>query len=773
MKKVSEVKEFSYIGKRIERVDALPKVTGEAKYFGDIKLPDMLVGKILTSPHAHAKIISIDTSKAEKLPGVRMVVTSKDMPKTPLDFAQAQFNRRVDLFALASDKVRFVGEEVAAVAADSADIAEEALSLIDVKYEVLEAVFDPEEAMKPGAPGLYDGVGNNTPIYMPHEYGDVEKGFGEADYIFEDEFRTQLQYHAPMERQGCVCSWDVQGNLTMWTSNQTPHLHQWLLATILGIPVAKTRIISPYVGGGFGAKAHQVFPFHAICAVLAKKTGKPVKIELSRGEEFSFATTSPPFIVKLKTGVRKDGKITARQIRIIEDCGAHLYIAAGQLLVSIYFPFCHLYKVPNVKYEGYIVYTNNPNRAVALRGFGNPQVTFPLESQMDIIAEKLGMDPVELKLKNLFEPGETSMLGWKFESYGLPDCIKKAAEATNWSAKRAEKIPNRGIGMACLIHSSGYKGVWGSIETSSAIIIAKEDGSFNLYTDFSELGTGVWTVVQEIAAEILGARLEDINVLAGDTAFTPFDLGSYASRGTYSIGNAVKLAALDMRQQLFEVAATMLEAGVDDLEAKGGAIYLKKAPEKKSSIAEVAYHAHFGLGKVLISKGIWNSPAGLLDFFTGVWPSPGPVTSYPFGCQVAEVEVDPRTGKVEVLSMTAAHDVGFPINLDAVEGQIEGGVVMGLGYALTENLRHEDGRVLCDDFVDYFIRRAPDIPEIKPIVVTTDDPYGPFGAKGLGEAVMVPTAPAIANAIYNAIGVRIKELPITSDKILKALKEKR
>jgi len=770
---MSEVKEFSYIGKRIERVDALPKVTGEAKYFGDIKLPDTLVGKILTSPHAHAKIISIDTSKAEKLPGVRAVVTGKDMPRTPLDFALAQFNRRVDLFAMVSDKVRFIGEEVAAVAADSADIAEEALSLIDVQYEVLQAVFDPQETMKPGAPKLYDEMEGNIALYLPHEYGDVEKSFKEADYIFEDEFKTQLQYHAPIERQGCICSWDIQEDLTMWTCTQTPHLHQWMLATVLGIPMTKTRVISPYVGGGFGAKAHQVFPFQAICAVLAKKTGKPVKVELSRGEDFSHACASLPFIVKLKTGVKKDGKLTSRQIKIIVDCGAHFYIAAGQMVCSIYFPFAHLYKVPNMKYEGYIVYTNNPNRAVALRGFGTSQVTFAIESQMDMIAEKLGMDPVELKLKNLFEQGETSMMGWKFDSYGLPDCIKKATEAVNWSEKRKEKVPNRGVGMACHIHASGFKGAFGSIEASSAFIIAREDGSFNLYTDFSEIGTGVWTVVQEIAAEILGTRLEDIKVIAGDTAITPFDLGSYASRGTYSIGNAVKLAATDMRQQLFEVAATMLEAKVDDLEAKNGEIYLKQTPEKKVSIAQVAYQAHFGLGKVLISKGIWNSPAGLFNPFTGLWPSPGPLTSYPFACHVAEVEVDPRTGKVEVLNVAAAHDVGYPINLNAVEGQIEGGVVMGLGYALTENLAHEDGRVLCDDFVDYFIRRAPDVPEIKPVVVTTNDPHGPFGAKGLGEVVMVPTAPAIANAIYNAIGVRIKELPITPDKILKALKEKK
>ena len=772
MKKVSETKEFSYIGKRIARVDAPSKVTGEARFFGDVKLPDMLVGRILTSPYAHAKIINIDTSKAEKLPGVRAVVTSKDMPKTPLDFYQVKATKHSANVALALDKVRFIGEEVAAVAADNEIIAEEALKLIDVKYEVLGAIFDPEEAMKPDSPRLYDEAANNIAVWPAREYGDVEKGFKEADYIFEDEFRTQPANHAMLETQGCVCSWDFQENLTIWTCTQTPHLLQWMLGTVLGIPLAKTRVISPYLGGSFGARGHMVFPYQVICAILVKRAGKPVKIELTREEEFSFACASPPFIMKLKTGIRKDGKLTARQVRIIEDCGAHIYSALGQFGVSSNTTFCHLYKVPNMMYEGYLVYTNNPITPVAFRGFSNPQQTFAIESQMDMIAEKLGMDPVELKLKNLFEQGETSVLGWKFDSYGLPECIKKAAEASDWSRKRTERVPNRGIGMACGMHVTAWRGVYGSIETSSVNIIAKEDGTFNLYTDFSEMGTGVWTIAQAVAAEILGTRLEDIQIVAADTAITPFDLGSYASRGTFSLGNAVKLAATDMRNQLFEVAATMLEAGVEDLEAKDGEIYLKKTPEKKLSIAEVSYYAHFTLGKVLMSKGIWNLPAGLFDPATGRWPSPGPMTSYPFACQVAEVEVDPETGKVNVLSVAAAHDVGFPINLPAVEGQIEGGVMMGLGYSLTENLRSAEGTVLVKNFSDYFLRGTLDIPEIKPIVVTTNDPYGPFGAKGVAETVMIPTAPAVANAIYNAIGVRIRELPITPDKILKALKEK-
>ncbi|MFC1995741.1 xanthine dehydrogenase family protein molybdopterin-binding subunit [Chloroflexota bacterium] len=770
---MSEVKEYTYIGKRIPRIDALPKVTGEVTYFGDVRPPrGTLVMKVLYSPYAHARILSIDTSKAEQLPGVRAVVTSKDMPKTALDFYMFRGRGRSDNFPMATDKARFVGDEVAAVAADNEDIAEEALKLIDVKYEVLDAVYDPKEAMKPGAPTVYDDIERNIAASQIGQHGDVEKGFKEADYIFEDEFQTQPHYHAIMERSGCMCSWDTGGNLTMWTPSQSPHLLQWIVGVVLEMPIAKVRVICPYIGGGFGAKSHVMFPYVAICAVLAKKACRPVKVEFSRGEDFAWGGVAPAFNIRLKTGVKKDGTIIAREARFIADCGGHVYSAGGNMWLAIHFSTLHLYKIPNFKYEGHVVYTNNPVRTLAFRGFGNTQGTWAAESQMDMIADKMGMDPMELRLKNLFEPGEISAEGWKFDAYGLPDCIKQATEAANWNQKRKEKVPNRGIGMACLILWTGVKGVIGPVELSSIIIMAKEDGSFIAYTDQMEIGAGIWTVIQQVAAEIIGTRLEDIRVVGGDTEFTPFDQGSYASRACYHTGNAAKLAAFDMRQQLFEIAAPMLEASVDDLDAGDGQIFVKKSPDKKVSIAEVTNHAHLVQGTVLISKGIFNAPTGVFDQKTSSWPPPGISTSYPFACQIAEVEVDPKTGKVKVLNLTAAHDVGYPINLNTVEGQIEGGIHMGLGYGLSENLNHEQGRVLVTDFSDYLLWRAPDMPKIKPIVVTTDDKYGPFGAKGLGESVFVPTAPAIASAVYNAIGVRIKDIPLTPEKVLKALKEK-
>ncbi|MFC2046981.1 xanthine dehydrogenase family protein molybdopterin-binding subunit [Chloroflexota bacterium] len=768
------MKEYTYIGKRVPMVGALPKVTGEAKYCDDVNSsPGTLAMKVLYSPYAHARIVNIDTSKAEQLPGVRVVATSKDMPKIALDFFQGRERGRSDNYPMAIDKARFIGEEVAAVAADNEDIAEEALKLIDVKYEVLEAVFDPEETMKPDAPRMFDDIDRNIAASQIGEHGDVEKGFAEADYVFEDEFKTQPHYHAIMERRTCVCSWDVEGNLTIRTPTQNPHLLQWMAGTVLEIPIAKVRVISPYVGGGFGGHAHVIYPYVAICAILAKKASRPVKIEFSRGDDFAYAGAAPAFNLRIKTGVKKDGKITARQARYVVDCGGHGFSAGGNLWCAIHFAFVHLYKAPNFKYEGYVVYTNNPIRTVAFRGFGNTQGTWAVESQMDMIADKLGMDPMEFRLKNLFEPGETSLEGFKFDAYGLPDCIKQAAEAAEWNEKRKEKVPNRGIGMASMILWTGAKGVIGPVELSSIVMMAKEDGSFTAYTDCSEIGAGIWTVVQEIAAEIIGTRLEDIRVVGGDTCGTPWDQGSYASRACYHTGNATKLAALDMRRQLFEVAASMLGASVDDLDAGDGQIFVKKSPDKKVSIAEVTNHAHLVQGTVLIGKGSFNAPTEVFNLSTSSWPPPGASTSYPFACQVAEVEVDPETGKVTVLNLTAAHDVGYPINLNTVEGQIEGGIAMGLGYGLSENLKHEDGRVLVTDFADYLLWRAPDMPVIKPIVVTTDDKYGPFGAKGLGESVFIPTAPAIANAIYNAIGVRIKDLPITPEKVLKALRERR
>ena len=771
-------REYTYIGKKLERVDALAKVTGEAKYFADVQLPGMLVGKILTSPHAHARILSIDSSNAERLPGVRAVVTAKDMPKRSLDFYQSgesdqmKGHGRADLYALVSEKVHFVGEEVAAVAADDSFIAEEALRLIRVEYEVLPAVFAPEESMKPGAPTIYEDLPGNVANHLQGSHGDVKKGFAEADHIFEDEFKTQPQYHGALERHGCTCTWGCDGNLTMWTTTQTPHLLQWMYGGVTGTPMSNIRIVSSYVGGGFGSKTHVLYPYHVICAVLSKKTGRPVKIDLSRMEDFAHACACPPWTIKIRTAVKKDGRITAKHLDMTGDCGAHLYSSAGQLNQCVTMAFSHLYKVPAISYEGRVVYTNNPHRAVAYRGFGNPQISFAMESQMDRIAEALHMDPAELRLKNFFEPGETSDFGWKFDAYGLPECVRKATEAADWKGKRREKTPNRGIGMANILHMTGWKGVFGAGESDSTILVGKEDGSFYLYTDFSEIGTGVWTVARAVAAEVLGVSLETIRIVGGDTYATPFGQGSYASRGTYNCGNSVKLAALDMKRQILEAAADLLKENPEGLDTKNDEVFVRRTPEKKVPFSRVCWHVHFNLAKMLISKGNWTMPAGLHDPVTNRWGSPGPMTSYAFACQVAEVEVDPRTGKVQVLKMTAAHDVGYPINLEQVEGQIEGGVVMGLGYALTEDLRMEEGRVLVDDFADYFVRRSQDVPEINPIIVTTDDAYGPFGAKGVGEAVMCPTAAAIANAIYDAVGVRIKELPITPAKVLKALREK-
>lgn len=763
---------FSYIGKRIKRVDSLPKVSGQAKYYSDLRLPNMLAGSILTSPFPHARIINIDTSKAAKLPGVKAVITGKDIPETPLDFYQLAAAGHSSNMALAVDKVRFTGEEVAAVAAENENIAEEALKLIDVEYEKLDAVFDPVESMKAGAPGLYAKSQNNIAKRIFNEFGDVDKAFKEADYIFDDEFKIPFLFHGILEPQGCICKWDTDDYFTIWTCTQTPHLLQWMYSTILEIPLAKCRVISPYLGGGFGARGHTVYPYAIIAAMLAKKSGKPVKIELSREKEFTHACTSPKFIINLKTAVNKEGKIIARQAKVIVECGAHLYSAVPQIGSAIYTTFCHLYKVPNIRYEGYVVYTNNPIKASAFRGFGGPQMTFAIESQMDMIAEKLNIDNVELKLMNLFKQGETSHLGWEIGSYGLPECIKKAAQASDWKKKRKMKIPNRGIGMACALHQTAWRGAYGSIETSSAIIIAKEDGSFNLYTDFSELGTGVWTIAQAIAAELIGCRLEDIQIVAGDTSVTPFDLGSYASRGTYSLGNAVKIAATDMRNQLFDVAANILGVAVEELEARDGKIFLKNNLQKNITIADISNYAHFTLGKLLISKGIWNAPTSLFDPSTGKWTSPGPTTSLGYTCQVAEVEVDPETGKVKVLSVVSTNDVGYPINLTPIEGQIEGGIMMALGFSLTENMRVEKGQVLTRNFSDFFIRGTMDIPKIKPIIITTNDAYGPFGAKGVGEVIGNPVAAAVANAIYNAVGIRMKELPMTPEKILHAINKK-
>jgi 4-hydroxybenzoyl-CoA reductase subunit alpha len=756
---------YSIIGKRIPRVDGVPKATGEAKFAGDLISPDMLFGKILRSPHAHAKILNIDISKALKVHGVRAIITGKDTPGRKYGSYPDPALR--DEYPLSIDKVRFVGDEIAAVAAIDEDIAEDALDLIQVDYEIMPAVFDVEEAIKPGAPVIHENRPNNIANTLKLKFGDVDGGFQKSDYIFENRFTTHAVTAASLEPQTVVAKFDFSGRLTIWRPVQGPYSPQEDLAVGLDMPPAKIRIIKPYMGGGFGGK-RELLALDFCASLLSKKTGRSVKIVHTREEDFLGGRHRHPFIVELKTGVKKDGKIMAKRFKLISDTGA--YRGKGPAVMGLAMATATLvYHLPNVELEGYVVYTNNPN-AGGHRGFGNPQIRFADESQMEMIAEQLGIDPITLRLKNTNKPGTITPNKWKITSCGLDECIRRVSQSSNFKKKHGKLSFGKGIGIATLGHISGYK-AYQPFDSSGAIIKLNQDGTATLLTGATDVGQGADTTLSMIAAEILGIPIENIRLTAADTELTPVDLGTFGSRVTFIAGNAVKLAALDARNKLFRFAAKALKVKPSDLKAQDGRIYAKRNKKKGMSFSEAVTEGlktHDKKG-MIVGYGYYNTKTDLVDYKTGAGNlSP----SYTFGAQVAEVEVDVETGQVEVKKITAAQDLGFAINPMAVEGQLQGAIHMGLGYTLSERMIRAEGKILNPSYRDYGILTSLDIPEIESILVETIDPEGPFGAKGIAESALIPVAPAIANAIYDAIGIRIKELPITPEKICAALKEK-
>lgn len=756
---------LAVVGQSLPKLDSAGKVTGETKYTFDLKLPGMLYGKILRSPYPQALIRSIDTSEAEKLEGVRAVITAKDTPKIKFSF----LHKFADKLMLCDDRVRYVGDEVAAVAAISEDIAEKALEKIKVEYELLPPVFNPEEAMKEDAPKVHPPTSNIT-FEVHKEFGDVEKTFKECDYIFEDRYETARVPHCCLETHSCVAKYEQSGKLTIWVPTQAPHTQRNEIARILGISPSKVRIIKPPVGGGFGSRL-VIDMKEPIAAILSRKTGRPVKITNTRAEEFETARTRYPYIVYMKTGVRKDGRVLARHAKVICDNGA--YNDKGVPTVNFAgVQFSVLYNVPNIKYDAYVVYTNK-QYGTAFRGFGNPQVDFAGESQLDMIAEKLGIDPAKLRLINANKPGDVTSSGAKITSCGFTECVEKAASLSGWE-NRARKIRRndnikKGFGLAVMVHTGAGSRYYG-YNATDAFIKFSDDGIVTIVTAAVDVGQGAETVMGQIAAEVLGVKLDSITIITGDTDITPYDLGAFGCRSTFVSGNAVKNAAEDTKKELLQVASEMLEIHPDDLEAREGRIYPKGSPEKGVEISDVVKFSIDKRGKPISGRGKYFDPiAPQVSIDKGYGDH---IPTFIFGCQVAEVEVDAETGNVNVVNLAAAHDCGIAINPMAATGQLEGGCTQGIGFALTESLILNNGNTLNPNFLDYKILTSIDVPNMNVELVQTYDPDGPFGAKGIGEPGLVPTAPAIANAIYNAVGVRIKSLPITPEKVLAALKEK-
>ena len=757
--------EYSVVGKSVPRLDSKDKVTGRAKYVFDMKLSGMLVGRFLRSPHAHAIVKNIDTSKALKVKGVHAIITREDTLKVKYGSNSFFFPFTDDQYPLATDKVRYIGEEVAAIAAETEEIAQEAIKLIKVDYEVLTPVFDPVEAMKPDAPKIQQSR-NNVAIMIPAVYGNVEKGFAESDYICEQEFRLQSAAHVCLEPHVALAKYE-EGKYTLWSSTQAPFRIRENLAKTLKIEQKDIRVIKLHVGGGFGGKL-EMLPLDFCSCLLAKKTGRPVKFLLSREEEFLYTRRKHPMVFKLKGGVSNDGKLKALAGEVIADGGGYCSYGPTVVAAAIMRIFM-VYKLENVSLFASRVYTNTPICG-AIRGFGGVQSGFAFESLMDMLAKGIKMDPAEFRLKNATDPDFTSLNGMKISSNGLKECIKLATQKVNWQNSKKNKKDGYGIGIGVAADVMGSK-MYKSHESAGTVIRVEEDGSMILFTGSADTGQGSDTTMAQIAAEELGVNISRIRVIAADTESTPFDTGSFASRVTFISGNATKNAARDARNQIDEIIAKSWGVPQDRVVHKGEEIIDKENEFNRLSYMEAIKLCYsFKVGKMIIGRGVYNPPTDPVDLRTGQ----GNVSaSYSFEAQIAEVKVDKETGRVEVLRIVDAHDVGKAINPMSVEGQIEGSLILGLGYTFFEDLKFKDGKGINANLSRYRVPRSTDTPPMETIIYESNDKQGPFGAKGMGEAALLPTSAAIANAIYDAVGVRITDLPITPEKLLKAIKEKK
>ncbi len=753
-------KKFNVVGTRVPMLDAGLKVKGAAQFTDDLVLPGMLFGKILRSPLPHARILNIDTSKAEKLPGVKGVVTGRDIP----DRQYGIVPMAKDEYALAKDKVRYIGDDVAAVCAIDPEIAEEALELIDVDYEELPAVFDPREAIKEGAPVIHEGVKNNTSFAIKKEFGDVARAFAESDAVFEDRFYSQAVNHAPLEPHAALAQFDpLNEDLTLWSSTQIPFFLRRNLSNTLQIPESKVRVIKPKVGGGFGQKI-DMFAKDFCAAWFAIHLGKPVKFVYEREEVFISTRQRHPMYITVKTGVKKDGTILGQQFQAHADGGAYNSTAPTMIALSCFFLMIP-YHIPNLIYEGYHIYTNKPVGG-AMRGHGIPQARFAVERQLDMIAGRMGVDPVEIRIKNSIHAGQPHSAGFVINTCGFSESVTRAAESIGWQEKRGKLPLGRGVGLAGASFPSGVSNM--SHISSGAVVQLGRDGAVNVLSGAADIGQGAETVISQIVAEELGVSLEDIRITAADTGITPLDPGTFGSGVTVRAGNAARLAAMSARNKLFEFIAEKLEANIADLVAENRNIFVKGSPEKGMTFsAALKAYQYADLPMPIVGRGSWMAPASEP---TTLFKEDGNFApNYSFMTQAAEVEVDLRTGRVKLLKMVTAHDCGTPINPMLVEGQLEGSVVGGMGQALYENVIVEKGQVMNPSFLDYGFPTFMEMPEIEAIEVETDDPIGPFGAKEAGEGTQLSPAPAIVNAVYDAIGVDFMELPITPEKILDAL----
>ncbi len=756
--------EYTVLGTNMPRMGGEERVTGAGIFGIDLVLPNALHGGILRSQHAHARIISIDTNEARSLPGVHIVVTAADAP-------DVKYGRTtIDRYILAKDKVRYMGDPVAAVAAESQAIVKQALKKIKVVYEPLPVVVDPEEAMKASAPTLHEDVPlpanlpkdaqvKNVFSYTAVHIGDPDKAMAEADVVVEESYETKMIHPQYLEPRIAAARQEEDGRLTVWVNAQAPFPIRAEVAKMLGIPLNSVRVLVTDIGGGFGGKGSGITSGAAIepiCGLLAMKAKRPVMIVLDKAEETISTTIRSGAKMWIQSGVKKDGTLVARKAKVIYDAGAYSGFGAlaGARATNMLGGW---YLLPNVHNDGYVVYTNK-QVCGPVRGPGGPQAAFAMESHMDSIATKLGMDPVEFRLKNVPQPGDKIVGVPKLRYVSIGETIRTAAEKIGWGKVKLEK--NQGIGFAT--------GSWieGAGPGGGAIVKVNEDGSVTVIIGKVDYGTAARFGIPLIVAEELGIPTEDVKVMNVDTDAAPWDAGTVGSRSMLVSGNASRLAAIDARNQLLRMASGRLEASPEDLEIKDRQIRVKGTPSKSVSLASVATAAHTEIGEV-IGRGFFDSKAAMAQ-------EKERGSSQPFTTHAALVEVDTDTGNIKVLRYVAVHDVGFVVHPKAVDGQIEGAVAMSLGQALCEQVVVDDqGKTLNPTFVDYLMPTINMLPRIEPVIVQGSPGAGPYGTKGAGEIGSVPPMAAIANAVYNATGVRIRKLPLSPENVLRALRESR
>lgn len=746
------------VGRALPQVTSREKVLGRALYAADLKAAGMLQAKLLRSPHAHARIKSIDTEAARALPGVKAVLTGADVPTRKWGVKHKQQH------VLAGDIVRFVGEEVAAVVATTEQIALDALDLIEVDYEPLEPLSDPAIALDEGAPHVHPQ--GNLAEEINIERGDVDAGFAAADLVHEEVYHVHSQYPAPMEPMATLAQQDATGRLTVWTSTQSVFLARQRLAEALDRPVSTIRVVQATVGGGFGAKIVEERS-SVIAAFLATKVDRPVRLVLSRLEDFQSGCFSVPMRIGLRIGMTSAGAITAKQADIVANCGAFAGLAPEVMLVTV-MRSDNLHRLENVRSRARLVYTHTPPRG-AFRGFGGTQMSFALNSHLSTMADMLGLDPFDVHRTNMIGADETSVHGWRIGSCGLPECLDQVESSIGWSEKRSRPkgrgVLRRGLGMAAAMHVSGNR-TMGNWDGSTIVLKVNEDGRAIILTAESDMGQGANTMLTQICATELGIPVEHITVLAPDTDNAPYCLGSIASRVTVNAGHAMLKAARDARGQILEAAAEKMGCDAASLKIDDGVVRSAADGNHFLSLPDVCrYHIYRHGGEGINVKATHDPETVMMDenHYGNIAPA------YSFAAQAVEVEVDVETGQVNIVETWLSDDCGRAINPLAVHGQSNGATVQAIGWTLYEALEIDDGRLMNGNLADYNLPTADSVLTMNSLIVESMDPNGPMGAKGASETAILPGAPAIANAVFDAIGVRITDLPITPEKVLAAL----